>query len=173
MNWTGYKYFRNINCIEDLKAQYKKLAFMYHPDVVQDESLKDSALEAMKIINSEYSELFKIFKNTYRNSEGEAYRTKYPTDEIPEDFINIIHEVIRMKNVQVELCGRWIWCTGNTKEYKDTFKRLHFFWSGKKAAWYYHHPMDKSHSREKYSLDQIRSIYGSKVYENELTPELS
>ena len=167
------KYFKNINCIEDLKSQYKKLAFTFHPDIVKDESLKDSALEEMKIINAEYSELFKIYKNIYKNAEGETYETSHPTNEIPQDFINIIHRLIKMKDVKIELCGRWLWCTGNTKEYKDDFKKMGFFWSSKKLAWYFHNPMDKSYSKERYSLDEIRARYGSRVFENELSPELS
>lgn len=167
------KYFRNINCIEDLKSQYKRLAFTFHPDMVKDSALKDSALEEMKIINSEYAELFKIYKNIYKNAEGEVYETSHPTNEIPQDFINIIQQVIHMHGVKIELCGRWLWCTGNTKDYKDDFKKMGFFWSSKKLAWYFHNPMDKSYSKERYSLDDIRAFYGSRIFENELVPELN
>jgi hypothetical protein len=159
------KYFKNIECLEDLKAQYKKLCFTFHPDIIRDESLKSSALEEMKIVNAEYSNLFKTYKNLYRNKDSEVYTTKYPTSEIPQDFIDIMYSVIGMQGVKTELCGRWVWCTGNTIQYKDNFKRLKFFWSTNKKAWYYHHPEDKCFSKNRYDLDTIRKVYGSKEYE--------
>jgi hypothetical protein len=165
------QYFKNVECLEDLKAQYKKLCFTFHPDIVKDDNLKESALEEMKIVNGEYSELFKIYKNLYRNQKNEVYTTKYPTSEIPQDFIDIMYNVIHMDNVKTELCGRWVWCTGNTKAYKDDFKRLKFQWAPNKKAWYYHHPEDKSFSKNHYDLDTIRKVYGSKEYE--LNAELS
>ena len=50
------KYFKNINSLEDLKKQFKKLAFKHHPD-------KGGDVEVMKAINNEYDMLFPIWKN--------------------------------------------------------------------------------------------------------------
>ena len=122
------KYFRNINCIEDLKSQYKRLAFTFHPDMVKDESLKDSALEEMKLINSEYSDLFKIYKNVYKNSEGETYETSHPTNEIPQDFINIIQEVIHMHGFKTynnyDLI-EYVTCQKSFAGYDENYKKFY------------------------------------------------
>lgn len=50
------KYFKNINSLEDLKKQFKKLAFQHHPD-------RGGDVEVMKAINNEYDMLFPIWKN--------------------------------------------------------------------------------------------------------------
>jgi hypothetical protein len=50
------KYFKNINSLEDLKKQFKKLAFKHHPD-------KGGDVEVMKAINNEYDILFPVWKN--------------------------------------------------------------------------------------------------------------
>ena len=50
------KYFKNINSLEDLKKQFKKLAFKHHPD-------KGGDIEVMKAINNEFEILFHIWKN--------------------------------------------------------------------------------------------------------------
>ncbi len=51
------KYFHNVDCIEELKKQFKDLCKRYHPDAPPGE---DPAFfnESMKQINSENEELF-------------------------------------------------------------------------------------------------------------------
>lgn len=51
------KYFKNIESLEDLKTQYKKLAKKNHPDVGGD-------LEAMQAINVEFDMMFAVWQNT-------------------------------------------------------------------------------------------------------------
>jgi hypothetical protein len=50
------KYFKNVNSLEDLKKQFKKLAFKHHPD-------RGGDAETMKAVNNEYDMLFPIWKN--------------------------------------------------------------------------------------------------------------
>lgn len=46
------KFFQNVNSIEELKEQYKKLCFQHHPD-------KGGKTEDMQQINAEFDELKK------------------------------------------------------------------------------------------------------------------
>ena len=46
------KYFNNINTLEELKKQYKKLAMKYHPD------RPNGSEEIMKQVNNEYEKMF-------------------------------------------------------------------------------------------------------------------
>ena len=55
-------YFKNCDCIEELKNQYRELCFKYHPDV----SKEANANEIMKKVNSEYDELFDKLKNVFK-----------------------------------------------------------------------------------------------------------
>ena len=69
-------YFENVNTLEELRKQYKKLIKMYHPDNAFGSD------EDMKAINTEYERLFKILKDkhTQETEETEAaggYQSTY------------------------------------------------------------------------------------------------
>lgn len=57
------KYFKNVKSYDDLKAQYKSLLKVNHPDNGGD-------LEIMKEINVEYDALFPIWKNRKETETG-------------------------------------------------------------------------------------------------------
>lgn len=54
-------YFKNVKSFEDLKEQFKALARKNHPDCGGDP-------EVMKQINTEYDQLFPIWKNRYNST---------------------------------------------------------------------------------------------------------
>ena len=115
------RYFNNVNCIEELKKQYFALAKLYHSDITGGSD------EAMKAINAEYSELFKTYKDIHKSIKEDApeetYTAKESTKEAPEDFINIIRALLNL-GLSVELCGRWLWITGDTKAAKEDLTKL-------------------------------------------------
>ena len=150
-----YKYFHNCHTAEDVKHQYRKNAKRYHPDLGGDP-------EDFKAMRIEYERLWAQYKNVHRNSEGETYERE--TTETPEEFANIIDTLVRLQGVHVELCGSWIWVSGNTKDYKDMLKELHFKWAFKKQAWYFHSEPYRKKSRRELSLEEIREMFGSQSY---------
>ena len=110
------KYFRNVDCIEELKKQYKNLAMANHPD-------RGGSEEVMKEINNEYDCLFSKYKNIHKSAEGETFEAKKETAEAPEFFRNIINEIIKLQDLVIEVCGRWLWVTGNTFVLSKTLQR--------------------------------------------------
>lgn len=69
-----------------------------------------------------------------------------------------------MEGIEIELLGKWIWITGNTKEHKDKLKSLDFFYAYKKQAWYYRQEKDKQrYSTGEYTLNEIKKKYGSET----------
>lgn len=154
------KWFNNPSTLEELKQQYKKLALKHHPDL-------GGNTEDMQGINNEYDLLFARLKNTHATAEGKTYTTKAETPETPDEFKNIINALINIKGIIIELCGSWLWITGNTKEHKEVLKGLHFRWSKSKCAWYYHTSDYKKSSKKTYSLDEIRDLYGSETIKSE------
>lgn len=70
------KYFKNINCVEQLKKQYKTLCKKYHPDLNENDTTS-----IMQEINAEYEQLFNKYKNIHENAEGETYTAKESTTE--------------------------------------------------------------------------------------------
>lgn len=151
-------YFKDINTIEDLKAQYFNLAKKYHSDITGGDD------EIMKIINAEYANLHKKYKNVHKsqNAEQETYTSKEDTKECPEDFINIVNEIFKM-GLNVELCGRWLWISGDTRPHKDKLKALGCRWASKKKMWSWHYPEDSTRKHKKGGSDmsEIRNKYGS------------
>ena len=151
----GYKmkYFTNCTTAEELKAKYHELLKQYHPDNGGDP-------EICKQINNEFSEMFARLKNIHRNHEGQTYQKE--TSETAEQFMDMINRVIHFTGCRIEIIGSWIWISGNTYQYKDQLKALHFGFSKQKTAWYYHEGEYRKHSKKHHSMDDIRSMWGSR-----------
>ena len=134
------------------------LAKRLHPDAGGNE-------DDFKSMQAAFAAAWARLKNMHVNKAGERYERD--TQETAEDFMEIINELIRLRNIRVEICGSWIWCSGDTKPYRSILKKLHFRWSKSKSAWYFHRdPYRKYNSRE-LTLDEIRTMYGSKMYEEQ------
>ena len=151
-------YFNDITTIEELKKKYRKLCQMNHPD-------NGGNVETMAQINNEYAKMFNILKDAHNSkaASDETGKTR-PINECPEDFINIISELIKCKGLTVELCGSWIWISGDTKAHKETLKAIGCRWASKKIMWYWRNEKDAVRSRKPKSMDYIRSTYGSESY---------
>ena len=145
------KYFEGLREEKDIKARYKELAKQHHPDTGGD-------TEIMKEINSQYETVLRGFYQAEGKSLSEI-------DEILEKDIVLrskIDAIISLNGIVVELIGKWIWITGETKQYKEKLKECGFLWSPNKAAWYWRSDTYKSSNRNpKMSLDLIRYRWGS------------
>ena len=158
--------FENCKCVEDVKAEYRKMALENHPD-------RGGSTEAMQKINAAYEAAFGRWKETHRSHtydaskpEGDRNREYYTkeTTEKPEDFINIISALLRLNGLTVELMGRWLWITGDTRKHKDALKTLQCRYCPQKQAWNWHFAGDVSHSRKNHTMDEIREMYGSTTF---------
>ncbi|MBR2388184.1 MAG: molecular chaperone DnaJ [Clostridia bacterium] len=148
------KWFNNPQTLEDLKKEYKKLVFKHHPD-------RGGRTEDMQEINAEYDRLFAKLKNVHKSASGETYTAKEDNTETPEQFREILEKLIHLDGIDIEICGSWVWVTGNTFVNRDTLKELHFKYSRNKNAWYYHQEGYVKHSRKTFTLEQIRDLWGS------------
>ena len=145
------KYFQNCSTLEELKAEYKKLVKKYHPDRGGDN-------ETMKQINNEYEKAFEILKDQHNKTADAAHQTT----ETPFEFIEIVDKLMKMQGLIVELCGSWLWISGDTYNNKDGLKAAGCKWSNNKKMWYWRHEEDARPYRGKSrTMDQIRSKYGS------------
>ena len=155
-------YFTNCKTAEELKKAYRTWAKKLHPDL-------GGNAEEFKQMQNEYEKLWERLKNVHQNAQGETYTKE--TDETPQEFIHIINVLITLVGVEVEICGRWIWVSGNTKAHKETLKQLKFKWAHKKQAWYYHAEPYKKKSRRELTLDEIRDMFGSQKYDKKQDEE--
>jgi hypothetical protein len=61
----------------------------------------------------------------------------------------------------------FIWISGNTKPIKDKIKDLGLRWARKKCQWYYKPAWYYSKNKSEWTMDDIRSKYGSTSVKNE------
>lgn len=144
------KYFNGIETLEELKKAYRKLCVKNHPD-------NGGSVEKMAEINAEYTKVFESLKNN----------STHTTTEMPEDYINIINRIIHIIDIEIEICGSWIWVSGNTKAHKETLKECNFKWASKKMMWYWR-PEDQATIRSRkggVTMAEIRLKYGSEKVE--------
>ena len=158
-------YFKNCKTAEELKKASREWAKKLHPDL-------GGNAEDFKAMQNEYEKLWERLKNIHQNAKGETYtKTSDTTTETPQEFINIINTLIRLRGIDVEICGSWIWVSGDTRTHKDILKQINFKWANKKKAWYYHKDKFRKKSHEELTMDEIRDMFGSKRYEQEQEEE--
>lgn len=155
------KFFAACTTLDELKKEYRRLAMIHHPDHGGDTA-------TMQAINGEYSEAFARLKDQHNAAADEAHQTT----ETPEEFITIISQLLRFPGLIVELCGSWLWITGETYAIKDQLKAAGCRWSSSKKAWYWHHP-EEGHRWHKgtATMSDIRTKYGSQTYKGRTAAE--
>lgn len=151
-------YFGSATTLEDVKQLYKKLARDLHPDCNPG---RDTTAEFQEM-SRQYEEAYNRLKNTHRNADGETYQKE--TTQTAAEYADIINQLLHIPGLMIELCGSWLWVTGNTKDAKEQLKALHFNYSRKKQAWYYHSEPYRKHGKSEKSMQDIRNMYGSEKF---------
>ena len=160
-------YFRNVETLEELRKQYKELLKKFHPDNA------NGSTEATQEINAEYDRLFKILKNKHESKQTKTDGTKtdfnsnYWNYEEDKAIREMLQKIIHFTDITIEICGSWIWISGNTYQYKTELKELGFKWASTKKQWYWHSESFRKKGKKTLSMDDIRSYYGS----TEVRPE--
>lgn len=154
---NNFKYFTfgENETIDSIKKQFKLLAFKYHPDVTKTDTNK-----IMADIITEYE---KALKNL-----GELNNKNYSLDQ---DYINIINELIKlnMENVEIEVCGWFIYLWGNTKPYKTLLGKdgLKMIFNFQKSCWVWKPAWYTKKSGKAWDMEKIRNTYGSETVKQE------
>ena len=154
-----FKYFKAVwdTPIEDVKRQYHKLVIENHPD-------RGGSEEAMKAINAEWDYLKTHNYNIHKAKNGSVYtdeRQDAP-DDVTERFAAIISALIHLEGIGIEICGSFIWVSGETYEWRTLLKGLGFKWSRKKQMWFLA-PKGWKGRNNNWSMEKIRERHGSLV----------
>ena len=158
------KHFNNCKTYEELKQEYKRLAMIHHPD-------KGGSTAAMQEINNSYEEAFKILKDIHRSKEGDLYNKA--TQDNSKTYPDIINKIIFYEGCTIEICGSWVWVSGETKRYKEQLKELKFKWSSNKSAWYFHTDAYRKYTNKPMSKQDIRYMFGSEEVETQTRQKIS
>jgi hypothetical protein len=67
----------------------------------------------------------------------------------------------RVPGIRVEVCGFWVWVTGETRSVRDQLKAAGCRWASRKGAWYWRNRAVSSGGHRPMPLDYIRARYGS------------
>jgi hypothetical protein len=138
----------NFANVADLKQTYKKLCLQLHPD-------KGGDHETFVKMGDEYERLLKTLIN---KENSESNYTKWDFD-LEKSLMEKINSLMIFSNINIEIIGSWLWIDGDTKPIRSELGKLGFRWSSNKKKW--HFGTTKKKTKKKFTLDQIRDLYGS------------
>lgn len=145
------KFFDGIKTKKELVKAFRLLAKRLHPDAGGD-------AEGFKAMKAEFDRLLKILPDD--SVEAQEKATEGLKRDIPADLAIVLEKVIHLGGIEIEICGSWIWVSGNTYPVKDQIKAAGFKFSNNKKMWYWH--AGEYHRRgRKMSIEEIRELHGS------------
>jgi len=133
----------------------------HHPDHGGDTA-------TMQIINGQYAAVIswlQLASETERQDDAheENHKTYADYHDLSEIFAEIkikIEAVLNLgRDIEIELCGAWIWLHGETRPIKEVLKSYGFRWSPNKELWYF--AGVRTFNRKKRTMEEIRTMHGS------------
>lgn len=157
-----YTFFKNVKDQSELRRVFKELCKQFHPD-------NGGNAELFKQMMQEYKELLVKLANCDDKSQWAAKKEA----ENASEYADLIAKLQKLTGIVIEQCGSWLYLHGNTIVHKEIIKQYGFKWSKNKTAWYWAPYLSDRKTRGRYSMDTIRTMYGSKTYNSQYTPELN
>ena len=131
------KYFNNVENLEELKNEYKKLVFKLHPD-------KGGKVEDFQEMQNEFEKLFKELQNSSSDKKEKA--------ENINSFKDIINALIKYDTLNIYVVNSWVWvegCKFEDKEIQEVLNNLGFKWSKKNKKHYFFEGIKESNGYKK------------------------
>ncbi len=151
-------YFKDCTTIDQVKTLYRSLAKQNHPDTGGD-------LATMQRVNIEYAFIVAKLAKATPGATAQDIENEILQSEAYQQAIN---SIISLEGINIELCGGWVWVTGNTRPYASeksggngTLPGAGFFYAKKKVAWYFRTAEFKTRGKSTLSMDGIRHKYGT------------
>jgi len=145
------QYFRECQTLDEAKRLYKELALKLHPD------RKGGDTKAFQELQNQF-ENFRPGNEKYKG-EFDAWNAK--------EYREVIEQLMKIPNIEIEICGSWIWLHGDTKPVKEQIKAVETgesikrTWVKKKLKWAFRPANYKKRSGKDFSFEEIQAKYGS------------
>lgn len=146
------RYFAHCKTLDAVKVEFKKLA--------QQWMVNDNDQASIAILESIEQEYLSI---------SQRPKFKQLEKDVREDFIGfpgIVKPLVKL-GLNLELCGTWLWISGDTISCKEVLKEMGLRYSPNKKMWYYRPVWSRSSNSSPVSFDFIRRKYGSDTVEQE------
>lgn len=134
---------------EIIKTAYRQASLKFHPD-------RNPAGNEMMLLINEAKEILKnvTFPFEYKNEEGYNYG---------EEINTALNKIINLQDLVIEVCGAWVWISGNTKEHWTILKDAGFKFSPPKKMVYFRPQYAKTrrYRKDGLSIEEIRNKYGA------------
>lgn len=148
-------YFNNCKTLDEAKKLFWELAKVHHPDK------GGNTATFQEILNQ-----FEKFKPATEKFKGE-------TESFDgKEYAQIISQLLNINEIVVEVCGSWVWVSGNTKPHKEEIKAVvtgesyNRGFSKTKSMWYFSPSGYRKRSKTELNIGEIRNMYGSTIYQN-------
>jgi curved DNA-binding protein CbpA len=98
-------YFSTCNSTDEIKAEFRRLAQIHHPDHGGDTA-------TMQDINAEYA----FFMNHFIRMEKPGKTEQEYTDlsQVHEALRKAIEKIINLPGISIEICCLWVWVSGDS-----------------------------------------------------------
>lgn len=153
-------YFAKCATVAEVKAEYRRLAMLHHPDRGGDTA-------TMQEVNAQYhAALKRMDGQTTTGTDNKPHTYRYDQQRESE-IAAALAKILRIKmDATVALIGNWIWITGDTKPVKEQLKALGCCWHAKRVAWYWRPEEQKYQHRynSKVDLGGLAAMYGYKIF---------
>lgn len=131
----------------EIKKAYKAAAMKYHPD------RNPAGAEMMKAVFQAWEMLKDLEQATAEDGESRDFGSAL------NDALNAI---INCTGLDIEICGSWVWVSGDTLTHKDALKGAGYRWANAKKMWYFRDEKQKRSRRGgAWDMDKIRDTHGS------------
>lgn len=161
-----FKSMFSVMAFEEAKAEYWKLAKKFHPDIN-----KDVDSEIFKALSNAWDSVKDSLANSHGETHGKSAKYGAWATSMFDALMKTAIELSKIPGLEVVIAGSWIWVYGDTKENKDSIKKVvlevpnkyggtytyHAKYSSKKQAWYF--AGVKSSGKGNMSLDEIFTAY--------------
>lgn len=134
---------------EDIKRGYRKACMLYHPD------RNSCGLEMMKLVNEAWGVL-----QGWDFVESDEVGESVDNVDLGEEMNAALNAVVGL-GLEIEICGSWIWVSGDTKPHKETLKAAGYTWAPIKKMWSWKAAGYKRRFKGQWEMEKIRIVHGS------------